>query len=119
MMKTPELPEREWRLLSAYLDGNVSDREKHQVEELLRTDPASRKALERLQRVKTVLRYTPTLKVPRNFTLSAEMVRKPFLPSFSRVFSYSSAAAALLLIAVLTFDVFINLKPFATRNEAA
>jgi len=106
MIPEMKLTDREWLLLSAYLDGQLSDRERRQVEDLLQTKPASRTALEGLQRTRQVLRYAPVRKLPRNFILSAEQVRKPFLPPFSRILSYSSALAALLLVIVLGVDLF-------------
>ncbi len=113
----PELTEREWLLLSAYLDHQLSAREMRQVEELLQTKPASREALEGLRRTRQVLRHTPLRKVPHNFTLAREMIRKPFLPAFSRVLSFSSALAGLLLVVVFAFDLSsgFNAAPLASR----
>lgn len=108
MKKKAELTKREWLFLSAYLDGELSSRKKRRVEELLQSKPASREALEVLRRTRQVLKYTPTYKVPKNFTLSAEMVRKPLLPSFSNVLSYSSALAGILLVIVFGLDIFSN-----------
>lgn len=106
MIQETTLTDREWLLLSAYLDEQLSETEKRQVEDLLQNKPASLKALEGLRRTRQVLRYAPLRKVSHNFTLSPEQVRKPFLPSFSRVLSYSSALAALLLVVVLGIDLF-------------
>ena len=106
MNKKENLTNREWLLLSAYLDGELSKRKKRQVEELLQSKPASRKALEVLRRIHQVLQHAPSHEVPRNFTLTADMVAKPLLPSFSKVLSYSSALAGLLLVIVFGFDVY-------------
>ncbi len=106
MSRKPQLNRHEWLLLSAYLDGELSEREKRQVEEKLQKDPASRTALEGLRRTRQVLRYTPQRPVPHNFTLTEDMLRKPLLPSFSRIFSYSAALAGILLVLVLGIDLF-------------
>jgi len=104
MMANRELTSREWQLLSAFLDDQLSKKEKLQVEELLQTRPDSREALEGLRRSKTILKTLPLRKAPRNFTLSAESARKKIIPSFTSVLRYSSALAGLLLIALLAFD---------------
>jgi hypothetical protein len=106
MSRKPNLKRHEWLLLSAYLDGELSDREKRQVEARLQQDPASRTALEGLRRTRQVLHHTPLKPVPHNFTLTPDMLRKPLLPSFSRMFSYSAALAGILLVAVLGLDLF-------------
>lgn len=120
MIRETQITDREWLLLSAYLDDQLSEKEKRQVEDLLQAKPASRIALEGLKRTRRVLKFLPVRRVPRNFTLSAEQVRKPFLPSFSRVLSYSSALAALLLVVVLGLDLFSGAgSPGANRIAAA
>ncbi len=116
MRKNAELTKREWLLLSAYLDGELSPRKKRQVEELLQSKPASREMLEVLRRTRQVLQNAPLRKVPHNFTLTADMVRKPLIPPFSKVLSYSSALAGILLVIVFGLDIY-NRSMFT--NEAA
>ena len=119
MSRKPNLNRHEWLLLSAYLDGELSDREKRQVEEWLQQDPASRTALEGLRRTRQVLRRTPQKPVPHNFTLTPDMLRKPLLPSISRMFSYSAALAGILLAAVLGLDLFGSMtSPQIARNAS-
>ena len=119
MSRKPNLNRHEWLLLSAYLDGELSDREKRQVEEWLQQDPASRTALEGLRRTRQVLRRTPQKPVPHNFTLTPDMLRKPLLPSFSRMFSYSAALAGILLVAVLGLDLVGSMNsPQIARNAS-
>jgi len=119
MSRKPNLNRHEWLLLSAYLDGELSAREMRQVEEGLQQDPARRTALEGLRRTCQVLRYASQKPVPHNFTLTADMLRKPLLPSFSRMFSYSAALAGLLLAAVLGLDLFSNMGPAQVARSAA
>lgn len=119
MIRETQLTDREWLLLSAYLDEQLSDKEKRQVEDLLQAKPASRNALEGLRRTRQVLQFLPVHRVPRNFTLRADQVRKPFLPSFSHVLSYSSALAALLLVVVLGLDLFTGVGSAGAGRIAA
>jgi hypothetical protein len=119
MSRVLNLNRHEWLLLSAYLDGELSDREKRQVEEWLQQDPARRTALEGLRHTRQVLRYAPQRSVPHNFTLTPDMLRKPLLPSFSRMFSYSTALAGILLAAVLGLDLFSNMGRAPVARNAA
>ena len=119
MSRKPNLNRHEWLLLSAYLDGELSAREKRQVEERLQQDPARRTALEGLRRTRQVLCYAPQKSVPHNFTLTAEMLRKPLVPSFSSMFSYSAALSGLLLVVVLGIDLFRGMTQPQTALRAA
>lgn len=102
---------REWLLLSAYVDGQLSERETRKVEELLQRNLAIRDALERLQRIKSLLKNLPSRPVPRNFIVSPHPIRKSFIPSLAGVLRYSSAAAGLLLLIVLALDFMPGLRP--------
>ncbi len=55
--------------LSAYLDGELSARQRIKLEKELTQDPALRRELEELRRTSRMLRSLPTLAVPRSFTL--------------------------------------------------
>jgi hypothetical protein len=61
--------ERLEELLSAYLDGQVADSERTELERLLAEDPALRVELEALRHTVRLLREMPQLDVPRNFIL--------------------------------------------------
>ena len=65
---------QDWETLSAYLDGQLTPRELTHLETRLSSDPELRTALEELRQTRGVLRSLPKLRVPRNFTLSPEMV---------------------------------------------
>lgn len=95
-----QLLEKDWELLSAYLDGQLTSREVTDLERRFSTQPELRAALQDLKDTRAVLRATPMRKAPRSFALTPEMVaprRKPFSWLFP-VFSFSSAAAMVLLI---------------------
>jgi hypothetical protein len=105
-----ELSSRQWQLLSAYLDDQLTQKEKGQVEELLQQSADAREALAAMRRTHMILRALPLRKAPRNFTISSQSVKKPVIPTFNALLRFSSALAALLLVAVLTLD-FIGLSP--------
>ncbi len=71
-MTTPITP-RDWEFLSAYLDGELKDKEKKLLEDRVREDENLRLSLESLQQVRAVLRSQPIQRAPRNFTLTPVM----------------------------------------------
>ena len=105
MNKHRNLSSSDWLLLSAYLDDQLSDVEKRQMDERLQSDPECRKALDSLRRTSSLLRSLPVRRAPRNFTLSAKTLPRKLIPSFVSILRFSSAAAALLLVAAFALDL--------------
>jgi hypothetical protein len=105
MNKRRNLSSNDWLLISAYLDNQLSDSEKRQMEERLQTDLDCRQELDSLRRTSLLLRSMPVRRVPRNFTLSAQSLSKKLIPSFIGILRFSSAAAALLLVAAFALDL--------------
>ncbi len=64
----PSEPDLE--LLSAYVDGELTGRERAEVEQRLTHDPELRAALADLRQTVALVRSLPPLKAPRNFTLN-------------------------------------------------
>lgn len=91
--------------LSAYLDGQLSSREKRRLEARIQENPELSEALEQLRRTRAVLRSLPTMRAPRNFTLSPQVVpiRSAPMLSFNLMRSIS-VFATLLLIVVFVSD---------------
>lgn len=71
---TRQISSREWELLSAYLDGELTYRERSRLEEKLEVRVELRAALDELRQTTTILRSQPTVRAPRNFTLTPQMV---------------------------------------------
>jgi anti-sigma factor RsiW len=67
----PSEPDQE--LLSAYVDGELTDRERAEVEQRLTHNPQLRAALDDLRQTVALVRSLPDLKAPRNFTLNPAM----------------------------------------------
>lgn len=70
---TGQIKEKEWILLSSYLDGELNPREQARVEDLLARRPDFQKAYQSLKRTKSILHHAPRKRVPRNFTIPASM----------------------------------------------
>lgn len=97
---------REYEQLSAYLDGQLNERDRSRLEARLRSVPELSSALEDLRQTRTLLRSLPPMKAPRSFKLTPEMVgqtrrTRPIFP----VFQFASALATLLLALVLAGDL--------------
>jgi anti-sigma factor RsiW len=131
-MTTPISPD-DWEILSAYLDGQVTDREKEQLRLRLDSDPALQHALEEMQRTKMVLRSVPRKRVPHNFTLTPAMLPKRkawfgLVPNLRYgsgaatlvpTLSFASGLATLLLVLTFTFQFLPGLRNAAQPPAAA
>ena len=98
-------------MLSAYLDNQLSEKDRSRVESALQVDAGLKQELSMLDATRRLLRHAPILKVPRNFTLTASMVKKqnPF-KFWMPAMSFSSALAAVLFVLSFIF----NFNPVAT-----
>lgn len=93
------LSEYDLELLSAYIDGALSEDERTAVETRLRADPELRRELSRLQAAVDLVKLLPPLAAPRDFRLTRGMARRPAVWA-SAAFSFASAAAAILLLVI-------------------
>lgn len=85
--------------ISAYLDDRLTPLERQKVEALLQRDSQFKQAFDEMQYTRRLLRSLPRKHAPRNFTLSASMVKAPSRRSWMvPVMSFVSAAAVLALV---------------------
>jgi len=104
MTRRTTLSPREYRLLMAYLDGELSPRARARVEARLRKDDAWQKALEEARALKAALAQLPRARAPRAFTLTpaqAESVRRPRRQVPRMAYRWASALAALMFVVLL------------------
>lgn len=102
---------RDWELLSAYLDGQLSPKDRAQVEARLWKDAALRNALDELDRTRAAVRQLPRLKAPRNYTLSPQKVKiRPMLRLYP-AFGMASALASVILVMVIVVDLLGQFAP--------
>jgi hypothetical protein len=71
-------------LLSAYLDGELSEREEQRLEKQLSQDPALRAELRAMHRTVSLMRELPEVEAPQNFILSESMAKRPVSVQESR-----------------------------------
>ncbi len=104
---TPRFSARDEQLLSDYLDGRLSEREKAAFEKLLKGNQTLRETLIDMRRARAVLRRAPRYRLPRNFTLTPEMVKsihKPAACLWLPLMRFASATAVFLLAAVFILE---------------
>ena len=107
-----QMSPRDWQLLSAYMDGQLSERERVQVEQRLNASPELQENLQVMRRNRAMLRSLPSRPVPRNFTLTPDMVPQPFrFRGLFPVLRLSSALAALLVMVMFMVDLLPGVSP--------
>lgn len=109
-----QLSIRDWQTLSAYLDDNLSVQEKSHLESKLSSDADLREALESLRRTRILLRYSPRLKAPRNFTLTSQMVgikKKDRSSIFFPILKFSTVIASIFFVFTLLGDFIFSETP--------
>ncbi len=114
---TDRISPEDWEILSAYLDGQASVKEQEKLKQKLAAEPDLQRALEDLQRTKTVLHSAPRRRVPHNFTLSPSMVPQR-RPGFRLVPTLSFASGLAVILLVLTF-AFSSLATMAKPGTLA
>ena len=89
-------------LISAFLDGQLSQADKTRMEARLHLDADLAAILADLRQACAILRQTPRRRLPRNFTLTPRMAGiKPPVPRLVPVFSWASVVAMLAFIFTL------------------
>ncbi|UCE00305.1 MAG: zf-HC2 domain-containing protein [Chloroflexota bacterium] len=99
------ISDRELEALSAYLDGELSRKERNRLEANLESNEQLRSVLNQLQQTRGVIRSLPRLRAPRNYILTPEMVgEKEKQVGFFPVLRFASVMATLLLVILFLGD---------------
>ncbi len=114
---------QDWEALSAYLDGELSPKERARLEARLQASADLRLALDELRRTRAVLRLGGKIRAPRNFTLTPDMLATPTQGQqafglFSAMRLTSALATALFLL-VLLGDLLTGASLGSRRQMAA
>ena len=99
-------------LLSAYLDDQLSERERERLEARLADDPALRADLEALRRTVSLVRDLPPTPAPRNFILTPTMVKRTETapsprPRMAPLLTAATAVVSFLFAIVLVGDLLL------------
>ncbi|MGD2218505.1 MAG: zf-HC2 domain-containing protein [Gemmatimonadales bacterium] len=108
--------QRRNELLSAYVDGQLSERERKQLEARLKEDAALRAELRALHQTVSLVRELPQAAAPRNFILSKSMVQRrrpapapePRRVWVAPVLTAATAIVSLLFVVVLVGDLLLS-----------
>ncbi|MFP3853273.1 MAG: anti-sigma factor family protein [Anaerolineales bacterium] len=99
-----QLPLKDLEQLSAYLDGELSERETRRLESRLKEEPRLQAALQDLRQTSQMLSQLPEVRVPRSFTVSPEMVGEGRRSWQYPLMQLATAAAAFAFLVVVGFD---------------
>lgn len=108
----PSSSDREFELLSAYLDNQLGPAERARLERRLAQEPKLKAALDDLRSVKATLTALPKVKPPRNFTLTLKQLEARGLAASARppvrlfaLVNLATALAAVVFAALITADL--------------
>src|SRR5947208_3466511 len=94
------LTDLDYELLSAYIDGALTESERAAFELRLQAEPEFSRELDELRATVTLLNNLPPRKAPRDFTLDARYARRSSFFFTSATFSALSTVAAIILFAL-------------------
>ncbi|MDX1600713.1 MAG: zf-HC2 domain-containing protein [Anaerolineales bacterium] len=98
------LSQRDLERLSAYLDGELSEQERSELEARLEEERRLQGALEELEGAVGYLRRLPQVRPPRNYALTPQVVGQRQATWGFPMLQFATAVAALLLVAVVGLD---------------
>jgi hypothetical protein len=105
---------QDFERLSAYLDNQLSAKEKAVLEARLAREPELKATLNGLRQTVSALRTLPVVKPPRNFTLTAKQVGADPRRQWFPVLRMATSLAALALVVVFAGDFFVSRTPAAS-----
>lgn len=109
------LNDRDWELISAYLDSSLPPAETLEVEARLIKEPVFNAAYESLRRTRAILRAVPDVKRRKNFYLTPQLARQGKWTWIIPVFNYSSLATGLVAVILMV----MNLLPVGMKSAPA
>ena len=115
MIKT--LTQKDYILISAYIDGELTATKKADVEKHLQSNDNFKIALRDLAYTKRIMAAMPRVRAPRNFMLTPDRVKKTAkTPRFQPVWGMVSAFSTLILLVIFASTRLLPIG--ATRNAA-
>jgi hypothetical protein len=107
-MMTNQITAHDYELISAYLDNQLSDKDRLVLESRLKSDPLLQAELHEISKTRQLLRDLPKLRAPRNYFIKADIVQtRPSLrlaPIFGIVSAVASVALALVIFGSTLFS---------------
>jgi hypothetical protein len=109
-----KIKERDYELISAYLDNQLSDKDRTLLESRLKTDHFLQAELHEISKTRQLLKSLPKLRAPRNYFIQAEAVQTRPSLRLAPIFGIVSAVASVVLALVIFGSSF-----FATSRPVA
>lgn len=103
-----QITSRDYKLLSAYLDNQMSAQERARFESRINQEPALQHELHEINKTRLLLRNLPKLRAPHNYFINSEVVsnssrvHQPF--RLAPAYGIASAIATILLVLVIFGD---------------
>jgi hypothetical protein len=91
--------------LSAYIDRQLSPRQRAEVEARLSAEPELAQALRELEGVVAAVGSIEPMRIPRSFILTPEMVREHRISHGYPLLQFATAVSALAFVALIGFDL--------------
>jgi hypothetical protein len=107
---TQQISPRDYELLSAYLDGELSTRDRARLEARMTKQPELRIGLEELRQTSLLLRSLPRKRAPRNFTIPNALPRRRPVPRLFPALRFASALAGILFVIVFIGDYALGIS---------
>src|SRR5512136_774671 len=104
---------QDFERLSAYLDNQLSSKEKAALEVRLAREPELNATLDELRQTVRALRTLPAVRPPRNFTLSARQLGAAPQRRFFPVLRLATSLAALAMVLAFAGDFILGRAPAA------
>jgi hypothetical protein len=117
MKKMDGMGRRDLERLSAYLDGELSQKDTTILEARLQIEPELKEALDELSKTSYALSSLPQVRVPRNFTLTPEMVGIREKHSMYPVFRFATVVAAVAFAVLVGADTFFMRGSWMMADE--
>jgi anti-sigma factor RsiW len=109
--------QRREEALSAYLDGELSQRERAEVEGALARDPTLRAELEEMRQVVGLMKAVPQVPLPRSFTLDPAVygrTRQPWLQLYPALRT-ATVLATLVFVFLFAGNLVVNIAGMASE----
>jgi hypothetical protein len=110
---------RDYELISAYLDNQLSSKDRALLEARLKTDSELRMELQEIGKTRLLVRRLPKLRAPHNYFVKADAIRVRPTLRLAPVFGIVSALASVLLALVIFGSTFFSSSPQVAMAPAA
>ena len=122
MASQQQLTDQDYELLSAYIDGELSDVARTDLDRRLKSDAKLHSELISLQQTATLLRELPESPVPRGFTINEQLLAEYRTSAASRLLRidlhHFSLVASFLLVAIGVYLLVDELSVSETSTTA-